>query len=282
MRTMSVDSGFREERWVHMMALSFCLHLAVFSTILFIPQTTARYPSFEGGVYHVELVGSPSRVKGGVKGGGIKGGVKGGGISSTVKTRGTSRMVDAGTRRIAVGKKKSAPILARRVSPKARARSGERAFSPSELIDKAISKIERKVERHETVQSEKTENGFEGATAAGSKGEGGVMPGTSSDIGIIIKLYQMEIENTIKNNWSYPVALVDLRRGRIPEAVVVVTVRRDGKILKTWFKRRSNNPLFDESVLKAIEKSDPLPGFPDGYRKRYDEVEINFNLKDLA
>ena len=273
MRAMSVDSGFREERWVHMMALSFCLHLAVFSTILFIPQTTARYPSFEGGVYHVELVGFPSRVKGRVKGGGI---------STTVKTRETSRIAEAGTRRIALGKKKTAPILARRVSPKPMERSEDRAVSPSELIDKAISKIERKVERHETVQSEKTENRFEGATTAGSKAEEGVMPGTSSDIGIIIKLYQMEIENTIKNNWSYPVALVDVRRGRIPEAVVIVTVRRDGKILKTWFKRRSNNPLFDESVLKAIEKSDPLPGFPDGYRKRYDEVEINFNLKDLA
>ncbi len=95
-------------------------------------------------------------------------------------------------------------------------------------------------------------------------------------------LYQMEIEYAIKSNWSYPVALLDLKMGKMPESVVVLTVRSDGKILKTQFKKRSQNPLFDDSVLKAIEKSDPLPGFPDGYRKSYDEVEINFSLRDLV
>ena len=92
----------------------------------------------------------------------------------------------------------------------------------------------------------------------------------------------MEIESTIKNNWSYPVALLNLKRGKIPEAVIILTVRSDGKILKTRFKRKSKNTLFDDSVLKAIERSDPLPEFPPGYWKSYDEIEINFSLKDLV
>ena len=93
----------------------------------------------------------------------------------------------------------------------------------------------------------------------------------------------MEIESTIKNNWSYPVALLNLKRGeKIPEAVIILTVRSDGKILKTRFKRRSKDTLFDDSVLKAIEKSDPLPEFPPSYWKSYDEIEINFSLKDLV
>ncbi len=96
-----------------------------------------------------------------------------------------------------------------------------------------------------------------------------------------IQLYQMEIESAIKSNWSYPVALLNLKREKIPEAVILVTVRSDGKILKTLFKRRSHNALFDDSVLEAIEKSDPLPGFPPDYGKSHEEVEINFNLKDL-
>jgi colicin import membrane protein len=281
MRAISINSGFREERWVCMMALSFCLHLAVFSTILFVPQTSAPYPSLEGRVYNVELVGFPSGIKTGKLG--PSSGVKGGAEAKRVaKTTETSNILGIKTRRIAGEKKETLPISAKRVASKPRARSGEEALSPSELIDKAISKIERKVEKQKAVQTEEAGNGFEGAAKALSEEGSGVIPGTSSDIGITIKLYQMEIEHTIKNNWSYPVALVDLKSGKIPEAVVMVTVRRDGKILKAWFKRRSNNPLFDESVMKAIEKSDPLPAFPDGYRKSYDEVEINFSLKDLA
>lgn len=273
MRATIVNSGFKEERWVRMMTLSFCFHLAVFSTILFIPQTATRYPSIGETVYHVELVGTPSV---------LKSGGKGGGITSTAKTKETSHMRDARTRRIALKPKKPLPVLAKRISPKPKAAPREQTYSPSELIDKAISKIERKVDKT-TVQTEKTQDKLEEhSEALFEGGKRGGMPGISSDIGTTMKLYQMEIENTIKNNWSYPVALLNSKKAKIPEAVVIVTVKSDGKILKTWFKRRSHNALFDDSVLKAIEKSDPLPGFPRGYRKSYDEVEINFSLKDLV
>jgi len=47
------------------------------------------------------------------------------------------------------------------------------------------------------------------------------------------------------------------------------------------FKERSGDTIFDQSVLKAVEKSDPLPPFPEGYIKSYDDIEITFNLKDL-
>ena len=104
----------------------------------------------------------------------------------------------------------------------------------------------------------------------------------SSGIGKGIQLYQMKIEDAIKNNWSYPVALIDIKSKKPPEAIIIVTVRSDGKILKAWFRKKSNNLLFDDSVLKAIERSDPLPEFPPGYVKSYDEVEINFSLKDLV
>jgi colicin import membrane protein len=273
MRATTVDAGFREERWALMTTLSICLHLAVFSTILFIPQTTIRLPSVEGRVHYVELVDLPLRVKN--ENGGR-------GAASVSKAKETSSMLHTKTRRIALKEKKPLPIVAKRVSPKPKTTPAQKTHSPSELIDKAISKIERKVEERKTVQPEEIQKRFENDTKSLIEQEKAMRPGMLSDVGIIIKLYQMEIESAIKNNWSYPVALVNLRRGKVPEAVVILTVRRDGKILKTWFKRRSKNPLFDDSVLKAIKKSDPLPGFPPGYRKTYDELEINFSLKDLA
>jgi colicin import membrane protein len=90
-------------------------------------------------------------------------------------------------------------------------------------------------------------------------------------------LYQMEVEARIRSNWSYPVAMdkKDL------EAVVVLLVRQDGTILKSRIEKRSLSALFDESVLKAIERSNPLPPFPDSYRMSQDELQITFNLSDL-
>jgi len=62
---------------------------------------------------------------------------------------------------------------------------------------------------------------------------------------------------------------------------VLLAVKRDGTILKTRFEKRSADVLFDESVSKAIERSNPLPAFPEGYRMTHDELEIRFNLNDL-
>jgi len=296
-----VNTGFKEERWVRMMALSFCFHLVIFSTILFIPQTKIHFPSMEERVYHVELVGPPPGVKSGVKGTGVESGIKGRGTASIAKRKETSHILKTKTRRIALKKKKNVSILAKRISPKPIARERKKDFYASELVDRAISKIEkkvkeektdylekalsqmeRKVKKDKTSKPEKSLDKFARDSKIPIKGGNAGVFGKPSGIGKLIQLYQMEIEDAIKNNWSYPVALINVKSKKAPEAIMIVNVRSDGKILKTWFRKKSNNPLFDDSVLKAIERSDPLPKFPPGYRKRYDEVEINFSLKDLV
>ncbi len=287
-----VNSSFKEERWVRMMALSFCFHLVIFSTFLFTPQTNTHFPSIEEGVYHVELVGPPS---------GVESGVKGKSSANIAKRKEKPHIVKTKTRRIAVKKKKTVSVLAKRVSSKPIARERKKDFSASELVDRAISKIEKKVKEKKTddlekalsqierkvkndkiSQYEKALDKPEGSMNTLFQGGKGGIFGMSSGIGKGIQLYQMKIEDAIKNNWSYPVALIDIKSKKPPEAIIIVTVRSDGKILKAWFRKKSNNPLFDDSVLKAIERSDPLPEFPPGYLKSYDEVEINFSLKDLV
>ena len=91
----------------------------------------------------------------------------------------------------------------------------------------------------------------------------------------------MEVEERIKDNWSYAVGLAGPQKQKDLEAVIVLKARSNGTIIKSWFKKRSSNAMFDQSVLRAVERSDPLPPFPEGYRKTTDEMEITFNLKDL-
>ena len=263
-----------------MLALSFLFHMVVFSTVLFIPKNGARYPSLKDRVYQVELVGPLSK-------GALKGGSPGG---AAVKGKKTTQILRTKTQRITVKEKKKVPVLAKRVSPKLKEKPEQSTTSSSGLIEEALSKIERKVTEEkkaqptptptptETIENEKPEK--EGAIPS-QGGEPGIS-GAPSETGKVIALYQMESESAIKNNWSYPVALVNTKKERGPEAVVNLTVRNDGKIMKHSFKKRSHNPLFDDSVQKAIERSDPLPPFPPGYKKSYDEVEINFSLKDLV
>ncbi|MBW1672715.1 MAG: TonB C-terminal domain-containing protein [Deltaproteobacteria bacterium] len=242
-------------------------------------------------VYHVELVGPPS---------GVESGVKGKGSTNIAKRKEKPHIVKTKTRRIAIKKKKTVSVLSKRVSSKPVAREKKKDFSASELVDRAILKIEKKVKEEKTddlekalsqierkVKNDKTSQSEkilgrpeEGIKTFSQGGKGGIF-GMSSGIGKGIQLYQMKIEDAIKNNWSYPVALINIKSKEVPEAIIIVTVRNDGKILKAWFRKKSNNPLFDDSVLKAVERSDPLPEFPPGYLKSYDEVEINFSLKDL-
>jgi colicin import membrane protein len=272
------NPGFGEERWLRMLVLSFLFHAVVFSTVLFIPKNGVRYPSLRDRVYHVELVGPPSR-------GALKSARP---APPSIIGKQANQIRRAQTQRITVKQKKKVPALAKRVSPKRKEKPEEKTASPSGLIDEALSRIKRRVTEQkqaepeqtpiEPIENEKLANGSGILSQGVEQGSSGV----PSETGKVLAVYQMEIEATIKNNWAYPVALLNAQTRQGPEAVVVLTVRNDGKILSSWFKNRSHDPLFDDSVQKAIEKSDPLPPFPPGYQKSYDEVEISFSLKDLV
>lgn len=293
---LKFNLGPKEERWIQMIAFSFVFHLAIFFTTLFVSKNTIYYPFLEERVYHVELVGPPPSPS---LGSGVTGsGVTGRGVA---KQKGATPILKSKTRRIAIKKKQTATVVAKRVSPKPiTTPRKKKSISTSELIDVAISRIERKVkeekanhleetlsrlerdlEKEKKEQPKKVAKKAEGERTALYRGPRGGLPVMSSGIGKGIQLYQMEIESAIKSNWSYPIALLNTKKGKTPEAVILLTVRSDGKILKWRFKKRARDSLFNDSVLKAIERSDPLPKFPPGYRKSYDEVEINFSLKDL-
>ena len=288
---IKVNDEHKEDRWLTMMSLSICFHVAVFSTVLFVPHSKIPFSLTDDTVYHVELVGPPPQSKGSVKGLGAS-------PKARVKKGSPALLRRKKTRRI--GLKRTPPVLAKRVTPKHTPKDREEDLSASTLVDRALSRLERKreeekvdsidktISRIETKvkeqkedQPEKTSHESSGDVRASFAGERAMIPGLPSIVGKGIQLYQMEIEDAIKGNWSYPVALFNAKTTRAPETKIIVTVRNDGKILKTWFAKRSENSLFDESVLKAIERSDPLPRFPSGYRKSYEEVEINFSLKDL-
>lgn len=261
--------GPGELRWRSMVIVSLCLHLCLFALLLFAPDVNPSRKRFGGTVYSVDLVDLP-------QGGRQKA------VPQEQKTATSSPKLKPEAKRIAPTPKKAKPVtIAKRTAPKKTEKPAQKKKSSSQLIDQAISKIERKVEADKPSHldqaiadlQKKTSQADKGGTSPG-RGGGGSGPVT----GMAMRLYELEINTWIKGNWAYPVALgqnMDL------EAIVLLSVRRNGSISGTKFIKRSGNAIFDQSVTKAIEKSDPLPPFPEGYKRNQEDIEVSFNLKEF-
>ena len=253
-----------------MVIVSLCLHLGLFALLLFAPDVNPSRKRFGGTVYSVDLVDLP-------QGGGQKA------IPKAEKAVKSSPKAKPKAKRIAPTPKKAKPVtIAKRTAPKKTNKTVNKEKSSSQLIDQAISKIERKVEADKPSHLDDAIANLQKKTppqvdkGGGSSGRGG--GGSGPVTGMAMRLYELEINNWIKGNWAYPVTLgqnMDL------EAIVLLSVRRNGSISRTTFIKRSGNAIFDQSVTKAIEKSDPLPPFPEGYRRNQEDIEVSFNLREF-
>ena len=106
--------------------------------------------------------------------------------------------------------------------------------------------------------------------------EGG---GDSAQIGLARRLYYAEVWSIIRREWTLDTARL---KGQHLEAVIVLVVRRDGKILSFHFEKKSGNALLDESAERAVRKVDSLPPFPKIYSPAQEEIGIRFRPEDLA
>jgi colicin import membrane protein len=278
-------NNMMEPKWGKMLVISLFFHLAIFSIILFAPQDipTRRIGT---AIYEVNLVEMP-------KGRPAPAGTR---PKATPAKKVSAPKKPAPAKRISRPKKKAKPIVvAKRTVKTKRLKPKKTEIASAKLIDQALSKIEKRIQKEEKDREQKEhfeqalsklENKFKGATESkgaterkGATGRG--LPGGYGDPGINFSIYQMEVREKIKSNWSFPSAHLDPKVKKNLEAVVIVKVRNNGTILESWVKKRSSSVIFDQTVIKAIERSDPLPPFPEGYRKTHDEIEFTFNLSDL-
>jgi TonB family protein len=261
-----------EIRWRKMFVISLCFHLAIFSLVFFVPEPIPAR-RIKGVVYEVDLVemppvkanDRPSRTD----------------LKSPAKSEKALRIPPkaAPAKRFGhVAPEEKPIVIAKRTLEKKNGATEKPKSNPSRLIDQAVSKIEEKVKKEEKDPLNQALSDIEGRV----KAEGdrpSAEPGPQT--GIAMRMYSLEVEEKIKSNWAYPVDVLSPESRKDLEAVVIVRVRSNGDILKSWFQKRSGNGGFDQSVMTAIERSHPLPSFPPGYVKSSEEIEINFNLSEL-
>lgn len=90
--------------------------------------------------------------------------------------------------------------------------------------------------------------------------------------------YYTAIWSRIKSQWNLPGGINP--RDNI-EAVVQLRILRNGAITGISFEKKSGLPYFDNSVLRALKKADPLPPLPPWYRENGLDIGIRFLSSDL-
>jgi colicin import membrane protein len=178
--------------------------------------------------------------------------------------------------KIEVAKKE--PVKEVKPEPKEEARN-ESASADSVRERLIQSAVDRAKTRSETAQSPSTAEALSagsgeghGAAAIGAGGRGG--PGIVKGIDFII--YQNRMLATIKENWAWVGQKSNLR------VVVHFGIKENGEIVGLKIVQPSGDPSYDESVLRAVKKSSPLPAPPESYRRDFADVELTFRPRDLG
>jgi colicin import membrane protein len=158
-------------------------------------------------------------------------------------------------------------------------------------LEKTLSRLEDKVKDEQTLekalaQIEKKKQ-VSSATGAGTgSGVSGSItsaaPGGQDGMGVQNQLYYASLISRVNKNWSLPEGLI---KGKDISAVIVIQISRHGKIEDAKFEKKSGIGAFDQEVLRAIKKSDPLPPLPEGFHRNifgFGEVGLTFSPKGLS
>ncbi len=257
-----------DQKWRKMIILSLVFHLAVFSTILFVPEPMGTR-KIRDVVYNVDLVEMPKGKRPGISSKARA--KKGKGMTAPAKA--------APTKRISRTKKKEKPVvIAKRTVKVETKKTKPPEVSSAKLLDEALARIEKKIK---AAKKDPVDPAVPRLEANAEDTPGTAATGRFATDGIIMEIYKADIKDWVCSNWSYPVALLGPNSTRLLSTVVELKVEKNGTILRTVVTQSSGNEGFDQSVLKALKRSDPLPPFPESYRKTHEEIEINFNLSDL-
>ena len=114
-----------------------------------------------------------------------------------------------------------------------------------------------------------------GAVSAANQTGTGSGRGPSGGIAVDenLRRYLIAVNSQIQEHWVLP----DLQNWKENvEAIVIIRVRRDGVVVESTFKKKSDNLFFNQFVEKTLKLSAPLPPFPIGINQSEMEIGLKF------
>jgi colicin import membrane protein len=129
-----------------------------------------------------------------------------------------------------------------------------------EAISQLTKKIEQEKREEKAAEIQKIQIGSkkipevpEPVEITGTEDEG-----LGEDDGLVS--YYSLIEQTIEQGWVYPGRNISGL-----EAIISITINKDGEIIIQEIKKSSGDVLYDRSAIKAITNASPLPPPPEGF-----------------
>jgi TonB family protein len=109
------------------------------------------------------------------------------------------------------------------------------------------------------------------------------VPGLSGDVSVdasdfAFTYYLVAIRNRIGQNWGAPGISTG---GSKVRCVVYFKIDRLGRVSDVKLVEPSGVSFFDQSAVRAVQVSNPLPPLPAGYGEPSLGVQFGFNLSDL-
>ncbi len=160
--------------------------------------------------------------------------------------------------------------LARRLEELRRKHVGEAPESPAgEGILRGVGE-QRVSQAIEAIRKRLDAASPEGPGGSGAAG----LAGTRSALAELrLRPYYNRLWEHVKRHWAVPPGV----RGRGLSVIVSVVIDRQGRILRTVLEESSGSRSFDESALRALARSEPLPPIPDDVADATLEVGFRFH-----
>ncbi|KPA16832.1 hypothetical protein MHK_002944 [Candidatus Magnetomorum sp. HK-1] len=95
----------------------------------------------------------------------------------------------------------------------------------------------------------------------------------------LMDIYNAEVSTLIQKNWALSSQLIHYQSDL--KVRIRITIMRNGFIKSTIFEKKSGDKYYDESIRKAVKKSNPLPPLPNAFLGPFHTVGFNFRLSDL-
>ncbi len=269
------DCGYKSRTWITLYTVSICFHLFFFMALISIQNFTVPekiVPAIQ--VSLVPLVpakqGEPVHTKK-KSASGEKNTKKS--VSQHIKkgTKTVSKPDNANIIKPVSGLKiKPEKTTKKHVAEKPKVSLKRKTYRPDTVMANARNNIKKSLEKKENNSLDKAFKRLEkkvreeGNSRVGVPGK--ISPGSKfKNNGNIkaIDLYNMELMYRIQQNWAFNDILAG--QDKHLEVRVIIKIMKDGNIRDIWFETRSGNRYLDESALRAIKKSVPLPELPMGY-----------------
>lgn len=243
MTSLRYSGGHREQgvRLSRMIALSLVIHLALLFLAVFWPMRTSSPRFTLGPVYSVQLVNLSDTLMSHKQ------------MSDPLRDLGGPNLRDQSL------------IMKKRVTTQTAAPI-RKMETKKNLNNPAVENLRKKLGEKTSAANAKAESSPAANSAASAEADSRLAD------------YYTVIWSRIKSQWNLPGGINP--KDNI-EAIVQVRIMKNGAITGISFEKKSGLAYFDNSVLRALKKANPLPPLPPWYRENGLDLGIRFLSSDL-